>query len=218
MDSGGPVNSKPTQIPSFSDEQSRQILARAADLDRAFAGRLSPEVLRQAALQAGISELAIDQAIEEASSVAKPTVLPDARKREGRLRFWLNVWGVSSIGVLAGVLGRSFQGPQWTGLGDVAFLAAMVLGVVSFALAWDESRDRSLLRYQILNLLLWICFAFGFSALESEPSLRISLEFRELLIFGGGLSALIGTGVIWIRERLRNAPVASMTARPARAG
>lgn len=65
------------------EERVASILARAAELDRDRRETSSVEALRLAALEAGISQTALDAALEEYVAKAKPPVTPETPRTPG---------------------------------------------------------------------------------------------------------------------------------------
>lgn len=78
-----------------SDEKARQILGRAAEIDRKAGESISIETLRAAAHEAGISPSSFDAALAEqdAAAVASPATTVSRRQVLG-----------AAVGVLGGVL------------------------------------------------------------------------------------------------------------------
>lgn len=58
----------------YGDAEAKRIMERAAEIDAEHAQRLNPTALRQIAAEAGISPLAIDQAIQEHHAAPSPPV------------------------------------------------------------------------------------------------------------------------------------------------
>lgn len=58
----------------YGDAEAKRIFERAAEIDAEQAQRMNLTALRQIAAEAGISQLAIDQAIQEHEGAAPPPV------------------------------------------------------------------------------------------------------------------------------------------------
>ena len=94
--------------PHVSDETARQILQRAAEIDRAASDRVSIDTLRAAAAEAGITEAAFDAALGEQSAAA--TVAPGLLTRRRMI-------AGAVVGIVAAVVffysvGRSVERPS----------------------------------------------------------------------------------------------------------
>ena len=70
----------------YGDAEAKRIIERAAEIDAEHAHRLNVPALRQIAAEAGISPLAIDQAIQEHEAAPSPPV-PSLKRH----RAWLFV-------------------------------------------------------------------------------------------------------------------------------
>ena len=99
-----------TTGPHVSDQKARQILQRAAEIDRAASDRVSIDTLRAAAAEAGIAEASFNAALDEQSTAA--TVAPGLLTRR-------RVIAGAVVGIAAAVLffygvGRSVGRPSPT--------------------------------------------------------------------------------------------------------
>lgn len=63
-----------TDRQNYGDAEARRIIERAAEIDVEHAQKLNLAALRQIAAEAGISQLAIDQAIQEHEGAPPPPV------------------------------------------------------------------------------------------------------------------------------------------------
>jgi hypothetical protein len=79
-------------IKGIPEDRVTRVLARAAELDRGPAV-LSLDTIRAAAIEAGISSSAVDQALEEYAAAQTrdlaPVAMPEQPRPRGRLRRWL---------------------------------------------------------------------------------------------------------------------------------
>jgi hypothetical protein len=70
--------------PGYDDAEAKQIIARAAEIDREQGQRLDARALREIGTEAGISPSAIERAIEEHESAA-PAKEPWLKRHRGTI-------------------------------------------------------------------------------------------------------------------------------------
>jgi hypothetical protein len=191
----------PEQITAlFSEEQTRQILARASELDRLLSGQLSASAIREAAIEAGINETAVEQAILEARSGARfPVSLAQTPDGPG-WRSWVRLAMAIGVGGSMGFTARVIQPARFgSDAGESTLIITLCLIALSAAVASKDQGPKAPLRYQITNVLLWVSFAVGWSFLP-ERIYQGSADGIEMAIAGGVASALIGAGIKWWRN------------------
>jgi len=76
--------------PGYGDAEAKQIIARAAEIEREQGLRLDAQALREIGTEAGISPSAIERAIEEHES-AVPMAEGWLKRRRGTIITWLIV-------------------------------------------------------------------------------------------------------------------------------
>jgi hypothetical protein len=139
------------EVQTIPEERVHAILARAADLDRTT---FTVDALRAAALEAGISREAVDQAIEEFAATRLPAVpAPSAPPpKESRWQRWKTAFRQAAVIAPISFIVGSFAGPD-------AFAGFAWIGVVGAAL-YLIARHRPSRRAGIFQLHLAVMTAF----------------------------------------------------------
>lgn len=178
-----------------------EILARAAEIDRATRETVSVDALRTAAMEAGIGPAAIDAALEEYAAGTTAVVAPEPRVEEagperppGRLRSFLGRLGrrlalplkLAGIAFLVGLAGAAGEGAVLLGWG--AWLVATAW------LAWTLRPERKASPFALALVLMTVGLAVGFGAAEVD-------EDAIAMLFGVGLPLLVA-GAAFIKVRL----------------
>ncbi len=181
----------PQNIP---EERVAAILARAAELDRQT---ITLDTLRAAALEAGISAVAVDQALAEyAASGVQPTAIarevarnaPPARS----WRYWLKkIVEPLKLGALAlaiGILGAADE--------SLATIAVCWLIGMGGYLAWRDRGTGSAVRFQVNALVMSVVMFVGMlGANGDEDALGFVAGFAlALLILGTLIIHFAGEG------------------------
>lgn len=74
--------------PGYDDAEAKQIIARAAEIDREQGQRLDARALREIGTEAGISPSAVDRAIAE-HEAAGPAIEPWLKRRRRTIITWV---------------------------------------------------------------------------------------------------------------------------------
>jgi hypothetical protein len=159
------------------------ILARAAELDRAT---VTWETIRTAALDAGISRAAVDQALEEYASGnfnrAPVPVVPEPARRERWWRRWLKTLAeparVVPIAFGCGLLaGANDFGPVLAWLAWVGFATYRVL---------RDRPGRKATSFTVAMVSIGFGLLFGMAAIEGDEDALAVLFFTGLTILATG--------------------------------
>jgi hypothetical protein len=168
----------------FDEEQMREILARAAELDNRT--KVTETELVQIAKEVGISEAAVRNALSE----TVPTVDP-SRTHPWRQAIWC---GVTACGV--GALARSLRpllnagGMHLESLGLIAILTAAL-----FAIAWRR-RPYGQRTYQRVNLAVWAGMTVGWSVVNGS----LWGDLVGVTAAWAGCSAVVGGLIVHVRS------------------
>ena len=173
----------------ISDDVAKRILARAAELDERRPD-LTVAQLREAALEAGISEEAFDSAVGMVIPADAPP--PPAPVRWGSKLRGLIAWSGrvgGAIGLASGALARLVPA------GDAAFLLALGGGIgASLYLALRRRSGSRLGEFTVRTLLLWVYIVAGYIAVSGPPIETI--ERMLAVVSGFALSSLVIGGTI----------------------
>ena len=177
------------------EDKVANLLARAAELDHQL---ISVDTLRSAALEAGISASAVDQAIAEYQAGASRATLPRdvATKTTGNgWRAWLRkAWPVAKLAALGLTLGV-FGGMED---GLIALSLTATSGLAIFLARRARHHDAS--DFQLKTTVLTITLAVGFHLVAADG------EISGLLMFVGILQLLLGSLFIVTRDQEAEAP------------
>ena len=171
---------------NIPEERVPGILARAAELDRQT---ISIDALRAAAIEAGISADALDQAISEYEAGVAPVMFPGDVAPQPRARGWRRwlrrVAEPLKFGALALVLGLIGAGD--TGLATVAI--CWLIGTAGY-LAWRDRGVRNAARFQVNAVVMTGLMFFGLAGAGGDED---AIGF--LVLFGLALLVL-GTLIV----------------------
>jgi hypothetical protein len=157
----------------LSEAAVRRVLERAVEIDALQSARMTPEELREVALEAGISPQAVEQALAEVrqmdASFERRSKIPTPEAASP----WLNgvlgmvrtaVIGVGGFGL--GVIARALFGATGADLNVEQFLAVITLTFASTEFAFQHSGGGSHAGFQRDNAMLWGSFTAGWSAVH----------------------------------------------------
>jgi hypothetical protein len=175
---------------NIPEERVPAILARAAELDRQT---ITMDALRVAALEAGISEAAVDQALAEytQSGMATFTVTRDVVTETPRRgwRYWLRrVAEPLKLGALAWFIGV-------LGTRDVTMATVAVCWLIGTAgyLAWRDRGRGNAGRFQVSTLVMSALMFIGMAGVGGdEKALAYVLAVTIALLILGSLIVHFG--------------------------
>jgi hypothetical protein len=177
--------------PTFSDAELRHIFARAIEMDRRLAERVSEDDVRVIARELGVSSLAISEALHEQLAASGSETPPDRKWLQG----FAAVAQGALIGVVPGVAAGLMRIYQWPGEVSWLILAAAYGSALAFALRVDGSDKQRM--FQLRNFGLWAGFAASWSWVMGPP------EDLLLMIWVWATTAAAGGGlVVWLRETM----------------
>ena len=164
------------------------VLARAAELDNQF---VSIDALRSAAIEAGIGEKAVDQAIAEyEAGVNHAVIMRDVAPAKRGWRGWLRkAWPVARLAALGLTLGI-FGGMEE---GLIALSLTATCGLTIFLAR--RARPHEAPDFQLETTVLTITLATGYQLTSANG------EISGLLMFVGILQLLLGSLFIVTRDR-----------------
>ncbi len=170
------------------EEKIAGVLARAAELDRQL---VSVDVLRSAALEAGIGTDAVNQAIAEYEAGVNRVAVTGAvapKTAVGWRRFLRKAWPVAKLAAIALVLGAVAGGADRLIL--VSVLASIgITAYLARGTRHDEVRD-----FQLKSTVLTVAMTIGLQLITRDG------EVLSLLAVLGILQLLFGTLFIVTRD------------------
>jgi hypothetical protein len=186
---------------AFSDDISRRILRRAAEIDALSVGNIRVADLRAAAMAAGISEAALEQALVEECTRADVSVAARGPLTvPARLKNWAQ-WAFSMVvGAATGALTRSLATSRVFGDPNPETTTGIVaLGLFCSAMAMLTRGEGAQRRFQMINMATWTSFLSGWSLVHGG----FFGDVISLSMAGLVLSASMGGLAIATRERAR---------------
>jgi hypothetical protein len=181
-------------VAGIPEDRVAMILARAAELDRSNSATLGLDAIRFAAIEAGISQAAVDQALDEYAAGARPAVrevVVETRQSIPRWRRWLRTltspFQLAILGVPLGMLAGA--DPFETMLAILAFL-----GIGSY-LALRDRPTRMAGGYQLSIVLMFLASAFGVALMGGNEEVIGIMAMIAALLF------IAGTMLIQVRVR-----------------
>ena len=170
------------------------ILARAAELDRTARDAVSVDVIRSAAIEAGIAPAAVDRALEELATGRRPdpvpprppaATTPPAPEPASRLSRWLRrIWGPVKMGLFTFVLGAAATAE------DAAALFAWAVWIlITAVLAFRARRRGEAGQFQLTTVVMAAAMLVGYGGAGGGP------EGATIYLFTGIVLLVVGTGV-----------------------
>ncbi|HSK21486.1 MAG TPA: hypothetical protein VK912_20190 [Longimicrobiales bacterium] len=181
-----------TALEPLSEEQVRQIMARAAELDaRDVAPGLND--VRAAALEAGIAPHAIERAIAEAHRLAEHTEEPQPAARA--THWWKRPVAAAALFAAGVILGICVNGIDPRGLGsESSSVLMLVSGGFAAIRALEHRRRVSLSAFHTELALLLGGSTFVLAAVQGGESVQASLLWWAIC-------AATGTAVVRLRRK-----------------
>ncbi len=177
---------------NIPEERVPTILARAAELDRQT---ITLDALRAAALEAGISATAVDQALEEyvTGGFMRVSVARDVAHKPrlaSRLRrWWHKMVEPLELGALAMVMGAA-------GAIDEPFAALSVVSLIGMTgyLAWRDRGTGRSARFQLATLFMTVAMLSGFTMTGSRDEAFAFVGIAGVALF------VLGTMLVHFRS------------------
>ena len=169
------------------------ILARAAELDRQT---ITLDALRAAALEAGISAAAVDQALQEyatgkmTAAIPAPEPVPETAPRWRRwLRKLAFPMKLAALGILLGVVGAVDE--------EIAAISIFVLIALSSRFAWRDRGTGHSARFQVGTVVLSVSTFLAMVAAEGDEDALGFIAFFAMALL------VLGTALIHFRSSAR---------------
>lgn len=178
----------------LSEDELRDVLLRARQLDARAAGGYSFQDVREIALQAGISDAGISRVLDDLVARRNAEAIGPPRLRS-------MIFSGMATGFAVGIV-LYYARENAAFVGDAIYLAVFALAllpVLASAIVLTGSRTHR--RYQILNLTTWTTVGLVWSAVGGPTS-----EIADLFIVTGalaGLGSLLGEAILAFRSGMK---------------
>jgi len=182
--------------PTYPEQLTKRILARAVELDHIRSASYSITELRSIANEVGVSEAALEQALRE----LEPAV-PPAGARTPRISLAVVTLAASAAGAIGGII--DVQTHYITS--PIAALFMMGAGGLALSGVFQRGVARGWRRFQLLNAVLWA--GYGATWLVTAFAGGAGMDSIETLIttriigFGWAISAAFGSLVSLVHAR-----------------
>lgn len=192
MNSNTPTNGIP-------EASVAKILARAAELDR-IAPTVQMDVLRAAAMEAGISADAIERALEEFATGDVPVPAPIAEPEPKRAPFWKRV--LSKLAHPVALFALSFTiGGIATDAEFFIFVGFMLLIGLATRTAWRARSVKDIGSYAAIVFALAWGFGLGMGAGNGDEDAIATYAVTSIFMMVSGLAFIYLRNIRKLTER-----------------